>query len=664
MKSIVLVLFLVLNNIVFAQVTQEWVSIYAVPSIDDNAWPAAMTTDNDGNVYVTGTFVNEFGRDYLTIKYNSAGVEQWAVRYDQLNVDYFQDPRSIAVDGSGNVYVTGVDNGKAGTIKYDTNGIEQWIVKYPTGSGSGSGITVKVDNNGNVYVMILAGGTVPNAIIKYNPDGVEQWSTSYSSATNTQFKDMVLDDSANVYVTGIYWGGSTSYNYITIKYNTNGSFQWASTYIGPSFGNDTPVDITVDDSANVYVTGTSPQAGTGNDFLTVKYSSSGETLWTARYDGLSGVDEAVGLEVDNSGNVYVTGQSYGQGGYSYATVKYNSSGTEQWVKRFLGEPKGIVVDAADNVFVTGRTWGPASSSSITTIKYNPNGVAEWVGRFDSTGVSLRVAAVKIVPDDNDNIYVAGILRTEPSWANQNIVTIKYSQGLKITSPIAGEKWIAGETDTIKWTGGQAGQFLNIKLSTDGGNNYTIIAAAISAEYGYYVWEIPEDLLSRKCKILIEDASTPNINTVSGLFKIKAYELIRVSATGDYEPFQMLHHNWSFENGYGMWDSSYYQQFDYKNGIDPYTGQIYASDFTSWYVNAKPEDFPSWPIFVRVFGADRCYLGGGPNPVMLFRWAAAKGKYGGSCYGFAISSLLAFENKQNWINRFKVPDFIELYSRAP
>jgi hypothetical protein len=88
-------------------------------------------------------------------------------------------------------------------------------------------------------------------------------------------------------------------------------------------GADEATGIAIDSLGSVYVTGKSQGSGTGSDYHTIKYDSSGNMIWRARYNYSDGNDEAVALAIDSLGNVYVTGKSLGSGtGFDFATVKY------------------------------------------------------------------------------------------------------------------------------------------------------------------------------------------------------------------------------------------------------------------------------------------------------------------------------------------------------
>ena len=91
----------------------------------------------------------------------------------------------------------------------------------------------------------------------------------------------------------------------------------------------------MDDSGNVYVTGNSNGSGTYDDYATIKYLPNGDTAWVRRYDGPdASADCAYALVVDGSGNVYVTGNSHNTIDKDFATVKYLSDGDTAWIRRY------------------------------------------------------------------------------------------------------------------------------------------------------------------------------------------------------------------------------------------------------------------------------------------------------------------------------------------
>jgi hypothetical protein len=194
-------------------------------------------------------------------------------------------------------------------------------------------------------------------------------------------KAIAVDDSGNVFVTGSSDGASSdNQDYATIKYNTYGVQQWLSRYDGAGGGDDAYA-MALDENGNLFVTGRSrnPVAPYGYDYLTVRYSTlTGDTVWTARYNGpVSSADVPLSVAFDKLSNVYVTGYSEGNGTVSdYATLKYNLTGAEQWVIRYNGLGNGsdvansIAVDTMGNVFITGSSFGSGTGNDIVTIKYS------------------------------------------------------------------------------------------------------------------------------------------------------------------------------------------------------------------------------------------------------------------------------------------------------
>lgn len=111
---------------------------------------------------------------------------------------------------------------------------------------------------------------------------------------------------------------------------------------------------------------------------TVKYDANGRRAWVARYIGTTNtLSRATALATDGAGNVYVTGWSQGAGGYAeYITVKYDPNGRQLWAVQYrdpaFGDAVavGIAVDASDNVYVTGDSHrSDGAFVAAVTLKY-------------------------------------------------------------------------------------------------------------------------------------------------------------------------------------------------------------------------------------------------------------------------------------------------------
>ncbi|MDZ7292061.1 MAG: SBBP repeat-containing protein [candidate division KSB1 bacterium] len=407
------------------EVRETWVRHYASGLAASLDKVTGMTVDGVGNVYVTGHGANlSFQPDYQTIKYDAAGNQVWIARYN--GVENGADlAAAICVDAAGNVYVTGSSEGLGSsydyaTIKYNSSGIEQWVACYNgSGNAEDGAIDLVVDSDGNVYVTGTSIGSNSSAdylTIKYNSSGIEQWVVRYNGLANANDDavDLALDDSGNVYVTGTSVGSGTDEDYATIKYNFSGVQQWIARYNGPNDKNyDEVAGLAVDRSGNVYVTGTSEGLGTIEDYTTIKYNTAGEQQWIARYNGPGDYDVAAAIAIDEAGNVYVTGSSDSVAFNSdFATVKYNAAGEQQWVARYNGpgddseEATAVDVDESGNVYVTGKSFGAGTEWDYATIKYNSFGVRQWVVRYDAPGHKDDYPSALHL-DVSGNIHVAG-----------------------------------------------------------------------------------------------------------------------------------------------------------------------------------------------------------------------------------------------------------------
>jgi len=372
-------------SLVYADPPPEeiWNVIYNDPWPWDEACDVAA--DDAGFIYVTGFGIEGQPAYFRTIKYNSDGNEMWNKKYTQGG-DYITWAFGVDVDTAGYVYVAGFQSLRDGSwqidgdyllIKYDPDsGNAIWRRTYDQDHDIATGVAV--DEAGFIYVTGYSGpqelphhkppvnGPHDFCTVKYDTEGNRLWVKEHNSGWDDRAFGIAVDSDGNIYVTGATYRTTTGYDYLTIKYDPDGSQIWKRSYI--SFDDDWASDIVVSKDGNIYVTGWSGSEEEGNTYLTVKYDQEGNRIWDRIYDK-GGDDRAQSIDVDESGYIYVTGWSYSGNEFGYLTVKYDPEGNVCWEKVFDAEysedrANGVAVDKQGHIYVTGFSDG-----AFRTIKY-------------------------------------------------------------------------------------------------------------------------------------------------------------------------------------------------------------------------------------------------------------------------------------------------------
>ncbi|GAB3992119.1 hypothetical protein GCM10028807_24490 [Spirosoma daeguense] len=421
-------------------------------SSDDRGFSIAVS--GSGDVYITGRFMGTVdfdpspavvnlssagGPDIFIGKLDASGNYIWAKR---IGGSFNDVSYSLALDGSGNVYTTGIftetvdfDPGSsvanltslggydAFVSKLDASGNYVWA-KLLGGSGEDRGNSVAVDGSGNVYTtgsfdgttdfdpgpssFTLNSGSYPNIFIsKLDASGNFVWAQGLGSDDNCDGTSIRTDGSGSVYVTG-YFNDTVDFDF------------------GPGITNLT-------------------SAGAADVFI-IKLNGSGNLLWAKQLGGTNG-DIAYSLTLDASGNIYTTGRfentadfDPGAGTFPLTTFgsldifvsKLDGSGNFVWAKQLGGansdEGYAIAV-ASDNVYTTGIFSGPADfdpGTGVVNLTGN-GGFLSKLGPCNITAPSLVASA----PVSNQPISItatgcAGTINWTPTGgtgqANGNIYT--------------------------------------------------------------------------------------------------------------------------------------------------------------------------------------------------------------------------------------------------
>ena len=420
----------------------DWVQKYGTESVSTNDEVQEMTIDSTGNIYVAGMNYGSTGiASYTTIKYSPDGSEIWRAIYQDDNYG-LERVKGLCVDQHGNVFVLGTDHETEDTTVYTT--------------------------------------------IRYNPDGSEAWVVKYRGPGYwNRAEAMAIDGRGNIIVTGRSEDPGSDGDYATIKYNSAGVELWVARYSGPASQWDGAYAVAVDSSDNVYVAGSSGSTSSGTDIVTIKYTSEGDEVWVARYNGPANADDHGDcVSTDALGNVYVLGGRDLHYSNSYVLIKYNSDGSEAWVRSPIGYERdckrSMKLDNVGNIYITGASEESNSNNhdDFLTIKYTPDGNEVWRNRYNGPD-NGRDDAQDLAVDAYGSVYVVGYSEVS-NGDGYNYALVKYdSTGNTLWTMSKGGGHGITESVSLDFagniliTGNLEGDYTTVKYAPDGDELWTV-----------------------------------------------------------------------------------------------------------------------------------------------------------------------------------------------
>jgi hypothetical protein len=329
-----------------------------------------------------------------TLALSSSGVPLWTNHYQSAS-GRSSSAAGIALDDKENVFVAGYAESSDGhshyaVIAYSSMGVPLWTNQHigPVNI-SDAASAVAVDGNGNIFVTGVAYGTdgfYDYVTLAYSGAGIPLWTNRYSTGNASQASAIAVDTNGNVFVSGQSWSGPGFPDCATVAYNAAGLALWTNRYDGAAHREDSAVAVATDRFGHVIVTGSSIDS-VNSDYVTIWYSTSGAPLFTNRYNGpANGTDQPSGLAVDTGGNVFVTGTSWNGMLYEFATIKYALLQPVPLLVQRLGDQ--IVLSWTNTAF--SLQAAPTVSDVFTNV---PGATSPYTNRISAGGQFFRLISM-------------------------------------------------------------------------------------------------------------------------------------------------------------------------------------------------------------------------------------------------------------------------------
>ena len=474
---------------------------------DDRA--RAVAVDGDGNIFVTGESYSGTNFDYCTIKYNNDLSVMLASATYHGSINGWERAYGLAIDNTGNIIVTGQNwnglNLDYCTIKYNNDLSVILASAVYDNSGADNAYAVALDTDGNIFVtgQSWGGSSYDYCTVKYNSDlSAVLASTTYDAPAGDwdSAKAIDVDNDGNIFVTGTCSDGVIFYCY-TVKYNNDLSLVLGSvTYNCPVPGDDSGMGLTIDSGGNIIVAGYSSN-GVNNDYFNFIYNNDlSVILASAVYDS-SGADNAYAVTLDANGNIFTTGSSWSGGGNDYFTIKYN------------GSPMISSVS-------------PTDGNHGETLVFTINGLNFFSGaKVDFSGEGIIVNSVNFINSTQIEVNItivrgAFLGARDITVTNTDDVSATLSAAFEVRGLLSGDD---DEIDEVKIQGGENGY-----VSFSKGDDVTIyfktsdpgeIKLKVYTLRGQLAWEETKETDGEEDFIIWDGKNTEGTVVASGVYVI-------------------------------------------------------------------------------------------------------------------------------------------------
>lgn len=280
-----------------------------------------------------------------------------------------------------------------------------------------------LDASGNYYTVghtNLSGTTASLLLVKQGTDGELAWQQTFTPSPGTDCYGIGLttDANGNIYAIGASKGSTGGFDFVVLKYAPTGTKLWHQVLAGAANGDDIPTGIVCGPAGTqVYVTGARSGSGGLYDYWTHCLNGpDGSVVWSAVYDYAGLHDAPAALRLDGFGNPVVAGVSAASGlNWELATVKYNASNGQQLSANRVSNngigiylPSGLDLDGSGNMYVTGTTATSLTEFDIKTVKINSDFTLGWQKTFDAPFVLDSATQVKVTAAGE--VYVSGFYK--------------------------------------------------------------------------------------------------------------------------------------------------------------------------------------------------------------------------------------------------------------